>query len=78
MIEVETIVKLDIMVGQLNLALYEHTIHEALREAGLPVVEVEVGAQTPVDQPIGTAVPAPFDPQLRYGPLGPQRFGRQT
>lgn len=71
----EVDITLDLPFGSVDYAMLDHVITEALREARIPVLDVEVGGLRPADAPVdpatvGVAPLGPFGPTTPV-PLGP-------
>lgn len=67
MLAADLTIKLDLPFGAVDYALIERVIHEALTEARIPVVDVEMDGTREVDAPLGGTLGPPDSP---IGPAG--------
>lgn len=67
MLGADLTIKLDQPFGTVDYALIERVVHQALVEARIPVVDVEMDGVREVDAPLPTGAPPPDVP---LGPFG--------
>lgn len=67
MIAADMTIKLDLPYGAVDYAFMEEVVSRALREARIPVVDVEMDGIREVDAPLPQSVPSP---DLPVGPGG--------
>lgn len=69
MLGLDLTIRLDLPFGAVDAAFIEETVHRALVEARIPVVDVEMDGLREVDSPLGPN-PGITGPDLPAGPLG--------